>query len=1288
MRREKLKIIQAFQFLSFFLVLLVFALDLVAKEKNKKGLLPEITANTGVESEDNKRSAKSENLIAKSEITALKKLDKLIQKYKGGPEEPDLLFRKADLHMRRSKGGRFFELFKDDKKIMSLLPRFPVDGSKTEILKAIAVYEDLEKRFPKFYQMDQVIFNNAFARTQLGHSLVALELYDKIIKGYRDSPFFIQAHLASADLKYDLQRFAEALTHYDVVASVKNSKLRNFALYKSAWTLYNMKQTELSLNKIEELLASQKKEAGPSANKLNLRTEAIRDFALFVSEVKKSGEAYNYFAKHLELDEVGDAVMTLAKIYNSHSRFEDLKNIVHDFDDENPLHSRVVEAHLLLVDALETQKKRDELVIHFEKVFKLCSENSNWRKMNKESELVELCDLHVQQKALDFSKKWWEYWNKNRENKTYVKWTEDLLALQIRYENKTKTNPQLHFAYAEILFLQKKYAQCAPHYEIVWQNTVDSKLKHDSLYAAIVSYNKQEDKNSKTKAHLFSLLESYLKENPKGTYLSEVKFQRGFMLYEQKDFIKAKVDFSELLSIKEVELREKSEDLYLDILNAEKDYELLSKRAMVAAKKASHPDRTKKLKELAQSAELKSIEVLEQNAADAIILALRYQDFFEKNKDSVLAEEALYRAIDWRFKGGDIFSGAELGQTFLRYYASNKYKKKEEITKEAKAGVIRPKEVEEQPVQSLDPKRPEKIKKLEERMADAYIQTGYLDKAALVYQALAAKEAEKVRRQELLNLSMDLHMVHGDVEKAKEVLKELYPLEDSQKSNENLIKQMAFFKKLNLDPDYKRLKQLAVQKKIEPIYSESLVQDLEEKLKAKTAKNEPVIFETALRILKSDAPSEVKAKAKLIQAGILENELIRQSMKAKIDRLATVIALKTERLDKATEAYTSVLKLSDQYEIQKSALEGLKRSFENYVFSLRQMPIPLEVPPSDANELLNELEKLVIPIEDKYNDISVRLAKLEGEDSEHLKKASSLSKTPTPDIDYPSLLRNYLPYWPEPKRWILVDQLASASCQEKTLVPELSYDSLAENINKCVKAKKWPQVELGASILRKKDFTKPWGAFYSYVSARELGKSLRAEWFLNLALSRLKPKKDGEIDPVRALFLHELSVITWKSGGADKDAYKLLNQAAALFDPSLDQKHVFGLKAWQNGKCEESVKLLNSLSGTDRFETEAVAFALSDCYAILSKKSEALSVLDKALKQKQNPMLLLKKAFLQETELKQLAEAILTYKKAAPLLTKEEDKIWLNEKLEKLNLDTAKTKNEEGKKPASIEEIK
>src|SRR5690606_17478427 len=139
----------------------------------------------------------SEVLISKNEAQAMQQLNKLLTKYRGTPLEPGLLYRKAELYVRQSKSARFFEFTKDDKKMLSMIPPAMKSASSVgKVKQAVDIYEQIERRYPNYSELDSVLFNNAFLRQTLNQAAQAEKIFRSLLKRFPESVLIPDTHLA------------------------------------------------------------------------------------------------------------------------------------------------------------------------------------------------------------------------------------------------------------------------------------------------------------------------------------------------------------------------------------------------------------------------------------------------------------------------------------------------------------------------------------------------------------------------------------------------------------------------------------------------------------------------------------------------------------------------------------------------------------------------------------------------------------------------------------------------------------------------------------------------------------------------------------------------------------------------------------------------------------------------------------------------------------------------------------------------------------------------------------
>jgi TolA-binding protein len=206
---------------------LVVAQPSFAKKDEGKGLLPEVRIGEGGnETENDKKALTSEILITRSENKAIESLQKLIKSKKpGSPENADLLYRLAELYMRRSKSGRFFDMNANNPVLQKSSFPIPNEHGADAVKRAIAIYTRLEKEHPNFRDMDAVLFNNAFAHQQIGKGSEASALFNRLVDKFPKSPLIADGTLALGELLYDQGKFQPALEQFLKIEKMPKSRV-------------------------------------------------------------------------------------------------------------------------------------------------------------------------------------------------------------------------------------------------------------------------------------------------------------------------------------------------------------------------------------------------------------------------------------------------------------------------------------------------------------------------------------------------------------------------------------------------------------------------------------------------------------------------------------------------------------------------------------------------------------------------------------------------------------------------------------------------------------------------------------------------------------------------------------------------------------------------------------------------------------------------------------------------------------------------------------------------------
>lgn len=908
--------------------------------KDKNATLEELKYAPGDETGNEVKALKTELLVSKAEIKAIEQLKKLIRKNKGSKLEAELHFRLAELYMRRSKTDRFFEIHRQSETVVNLAPRLVQNASSRKTIElAIASYEYIQKNYPRFQQMDLTLFNNAFARQGLGQDKEAEKLYWTLIQKFPTSPLVPDCHLAVGEINFDRGNFKFALDHFKAIRKFPESRVYPYGLYKSAWALYNLREPEAGLKVLEEVVdygkfVAQKK----IVSRLDLRKEAIIDMTTFYEDVYPAADAFKYFRAQAGDADVGAAILRLAKLYDRHSRYRDMQVVLEDFIKYLPNAAVIASIQNELAWNYDNQKLRDKSILQMQKLAELCQPDSEWMLAQEtadgsdpaklRADLLKQCKGMFAETTLKLAGKWLKIWKKTMSSQyvEYADSAEKAFNVYLRYNPTGKEAAEARYAYAELLFQREKFREASNEYALVFGSDVSQELMHDANYAALLSLEKAvKDKWSDSDEKQFlSLAKAYVKANPQGKYRLDVEFRLALIAYEKERYDEAAPVFKRLgREFVGQEKGQKSQDLYLDILNLKKDYKALREYSRELMAQQLGDERMKKLTKLHEQAYFLEIQSLEEKQDYSKALSA-YSDFVKANPQSELVEKALWNSMNLNYKIGQQVAGANMAVELSERFPGSK---------ENVNVLLRAVQTYESTAQL-------------ETAANVLIKLSRIDTANMQkWQTLAADFYALSGRWILAKKYYTELLAKGDAKLRRLVLEKMYHVEKLKGTEAD---QTAVLKQM-IAAGYEPQSSQAKLKALQQMYKDGRVQEA---------------FLEAKRLIAGSDVQEVRAGAHLIQARILEDEFLAQSVKSRADKVAMVLAIKTEKLEKAQKSYQSTIRYGDN----KSTVEALKRlagCYQHYVTALREMPAPAGLSAEEAKMFRDEIQQLIIPLEEK-----------------------------------------------------------------------------------------------------------------------------------------------------------------------------------------------------------------------------------------------------------------------------------------------------------------------------------
>jgi TolA-binding protein len=1212
-----------------------------AETKQEKGLLPEVRIGDGSnEAENDRKAFSSEVMITRSENKAIESLQAVIKRSKGAKEEADLWYRLAELYMRRSKSGRFFDMHMNTP-LMKLSPfPLPNEHGAEAVKRAIKIYTKIEHDFPGFRNMDSVYFNNAFANQQIGLQKQSIVLYERLLKDYPKSQLVPDGTLALGELLYDEHQFAAALENFLKVEKYPQSRVYSYGMYKAAWAYYNLKDSENGIKKLVDVVKANPplQEGEVPTNRHNLRNEAMRDLTVFIGDTYPANKLYSFFENIATEEEMGQAMTNLAKLYDSHSRQKEMNIFLDEYVDKRPSGTEVVKSHLALVEANETLKKRDKVIEHLKFASDLCRKDSTWRATQKQETIIASCDEGFHHTSLDMAKKWWDIWLKNKQNVAFSDLTQQLFKLILENEDPAKPDFKTRFAYAELLFQLGNYDEASAQYKMVGDKTQDAILRHDANYAALYSKEKsiEKAKDPAKEAERKELAMNYLTKHPTGKFATSVKFKLGHIAYEESNYPEAEKFLKPISLMKGAEnadFKRKSEDLLLDIYNLRKDYGAIKDFSRQVASTTQDDSRKKNMNKILEEASYTEIQDFaktgSKDEASAKLLA-----FANEHKDSKLAQDAMWQALSMLYTEGKTYDAAELSVKYVQKYPDDK--------------------------RNLDALKD---------AATAYSDVGQISKSAETL--LKISDLDKKTRVSNLETAADIYVLEKKIKEARAAYQSLISSANDNKTLARVYgKLMDTYKSEPKSAELEKIQTQILAKGIEP-YTTQIMTDKAKALFA--AGKTTAAFDMAMKANSRNSSAEDRAESRLLQARILEKELVQQSVKAREEKFATVLSLKTEKLDKAQTAYVTSLKMSKDAYQQIEALRGIDRCYGNFIESLQSMPLPASLNEQDQQALRGELAKLIAPIQDKKNENEAKLKALAASKGQAASTDRNYAlirpdQTVQPIATYPGS-EKFLAFLPATGDMTIgkvtrAETGLAKNCDRKAiLLGQISKMNPFETAAGCFYSKQFEMVErFGLEVAKSKD-TRALGLFYASLGAEAKGYTDKALWLIEAAL---------KAQPEAAPFVYQKARLTYKTDS--------LNSSMQYFEKVLDMQmsstemQTFaGIKAFSEGDFARSIEKLSPLTKEQQYNFN-VGTLLSESYAQKGQLDKALNSLKDLLNfRKDNVDYLLQQAHLFETYKESPTLALDSYERAQKLSTQAEQKDWLVKKIQYL-----KTQNKVG----------
>jgi outer membrane protein assembly factor BamD (BamD/ComL family) len=179
------------------------------------------------------------------------------------------------------------------------------------------------ERYPGFERYDLALYVDGFLATEEGKTDQALDRVSKILAEHPDSPFVPDAHMMRAEAEFGrpAPNYEFAYQEYEAVLALPDSGLHDLALFKSAWALWRLGQTDEAARRFLSVFkAGYERRPGPAFSEGKeqldqLQAQALENLvAVFVEDENNTADdMYGFLVKAGGERFAGEIVRALAE---------------------------------------------------------------------------------------------------------------------------------------------------------------------------------------------------------------------------------------------------------------------------------------------------------------------------------------------------------------------------------------------------------------------------------------------------------------------------------------------------------------------------------------------------------------------------------------------------------------------------------------------------------------------------------------------------------------------------------------------------------------------------------------------------------------------------------------------------------------------------------------------------------------------------------------------------------------------------------------------------------------
>jgi tetratricopeptide (TPR) repeat protein len=671
----------------------------------------------------------------------IKNIIKIIDKQKDPDTKADLSFRLAEAYWEKSRYVRFNQEMPayqveaekwsacnhagKTRKECGAEPRPNTRLSETYRAQAVNRYQLLITDYPKYRRLDEVMFILAYNKMEMAalpenaKNKAALtkdgnELYRKILALYSKSNFVCDANVELGNYYFDNNQLAPARHAFEDGA--KCPKTATYATYKLAWCDYNFGDFQMAVKRFKDVIARADRE---TADKVRLKSEALRDLVLGFEKTGELDTAIDYFTKVAGRQGSKPYIVKLANAYYTQGGYDYAIKSFRYLMKELPVDPSAPEWQSKVLLAYDKMGKRVNVREEARKLVHDFAPGSTWYGANQKDKIRVQFAYDVAEDALyNLVTDYHQEAIKTKSAATY-KLSRDIYKEYIDNFPATERSYQMRYYYAEILYALEDYQNAYAAYLVVAQDKKQDSFKINAAKNMLIAAEKlvkiesgeyvkvvkddsaviDEDKakgaidakkmkvvvNKKQETSELTALEKqfigacdkYLELLPKADDEAQVRLSAAVIFFDHARYVEASDRFAFIIQKWPQEPSSASAAaLILEALEAKEEWAALNKRAtefqanskLIAGTDQRKKDFREKLPVYIEGSSFKLASIANDKEKDYTKAANLFGEFVKKFPKSKLAPIALYNLLLIHQNAKELDLAIADGEKFLADY--------------------------------------------------------------------------------------------------------------------------------------------------------------------------------------------------------------------------------------------------------------------------------------------------------------------------------------------------------------------------------------------------------------------------------------------------------------------------------------------------------------------------------------------------------------------------------------------------------------------------------------------